>query len=128
MTIEEVFEKIDKGSNPKESEAPVYYVDRFVLQMLIEHTVHSFIELSESNVADMFNDLVNRREDTFRTSIVETIKDLEKNESDPTRRTVLIKAYTQKATEIQLGINKLRSLLLEQTKQILEILKSNKQE
>lgn len=128
MTIEEVFEKIDKGSNPKESEAPVYYVDRFVLQMLIEHTVHSFIELSESNVADMFNDLVNRREDTFRTSIVKAIEDLKKNESDPVRRTALIEAYTQKATEVQLGINKLRSLLLEKTKQVLEILKSNKQE
>lgn len=128
MTIEEVFEKIDKESNPKESEAPVYYVDRFVLQMLIEHTVHSFIELSESNVADMFNDLVNRREDTFRTSIVKAIEDLKKNESDPVRRTALIEAYTQKATEVQLGINKLRSLLLEKTKQVLEILKSNKQE
>lgn len=127
MTIEEIFEKIDKGSNPKESEAPVYYVDRFVLQMLIEHTVHSFIELSESNVADMFNDLVNRREDTFRTSTVKAIKDLEKNESDPVRKTALIEAYTQKATEVQLGINKLRSLLLEQTKRILEILKNNKQ-
>lgn len=127
MTIEEVFDKINKGSNPKESEAPVYYVDRFVLQMLIEHTVHSFIELSESNVADMFNDLINRREDTFRTSIVKAIKDLEKNESDPVRRTALIEAYTQKATEVQLGINKLRSLLLEQTKRILEILKNNKQ-
>lgn len=128
MTIEEVFEKIDKGSNPKESETPVYYVDKFVLQMLIEHTVHSFIELSDSNVADMFNDLINRREDTFRTSIVKAIEDLEKNESDPVRRTALIKAYTQKATEVQLGINKLRSLLLEETKQILEILKNNKQE
>lgn len=128
MTIEEVFEKIDKESNPKESEAPVYYVDRFVLQMLIEHTVHSFIELSESNVADMFNDLINRREDTFRTSIVKAIEDLKKNESDPVRRTALIEAYTQKATEVQLGINKLRSLLLEKTKQVLEILKSNKQE
>lgn len=128
MTIEEVLDKIDKGSNPKESEAPVYYVDKFVLQMLIEHTVHSFIELSESNVADMFTDLVNRREDAFRTSIIEVIEDLERNESDPARRSALIKAYTQKATEIQLGINKLRSLLLEQTKRILEILKNNKQE
>lgn len=128
MTIEEVLDKIDKGSNPKESEAPVYYVDKFVLQMLIEHTVHSFIELSESNVADMFTDLVNRREDAFRTSIIEVIEDLERNESDPARRAALIEAYTQKATEIQLGINKLRSLLLEQTKRILEILKNNKQE
>lgn len=128
MTIEEVFDKIDKGSDPKESKTPVYYVDRFVLQMLIEHTVHSFIELSESNVADMFNDLVNRREDSFRTSIIKAIRDLEKSELDPTRKATLIEAYIQKATEVQLGINKLRSLLIEQTKEVLELLKTNKQE
>lgn len=128
MTIEEVFDKIDKKSNPKEFETPIYYVDKLVLQMLVEHTVHSFIELSESNVAEMFNDLVNNREASFRTSVVKAIENLEKNESDPVRKATLIKTYTQKAIEIQLGINKLKSLLSEQTKRILEIIETNKQE
>lgn len=128
MTIEEILDKIDKGSNPKEFETPVYYVDKLVLQMLVEHTVHSFIELSESNVAEMFNDLVNSREASFRTSVVKAIENLEKNESDPVRKAALIKTYTQKAIEIQLGINKLKSLLSEQTKRILEIIETNKQE
>lgn len=128
MTIEEVLDKINKESNPKESDAPVYYVDERVLQMLVKHTVHSFVELNESNIASMFTDLINNVEDSFKASIIEAIKDLEKDEPNSSRRETLIEAYIQKATEVQLGINKLRSLLIEQTKEILEFLKTNKQE